>query len=57
MNKILIKLGTCSDLLKKSITEDVIFCVVKLVSTKFSALQIIPKVNKRNTGFAKFGQS
>ena len=57
MNKILIKLGTCSDLLKKSITEDVIFCVVKLVSTKSSALQIIPKVNKRNTGFAKLGQS
>ena len=57
MNKIHIKLGICSDLLKKSITEDVIFCVVKLVSTKSSALQIIPKVKKRNTGFAKLGQS
>lgn len=47
----------CSHLLKKSITEDIIFCAIKFVSTKSSALQSILKVNKRKTRFAQFGQS
>ena len=57
VNEIRIKLRICSHLLKKYITEDIIFCAVKFVSTKSSVLQSILKVNKRKTRFAQFGQS